>query len=43
MMTESAFSIEELEDLFCLFKVRELQACHRDISQRFEQSCHVTN
>lgn len=28
MMTESAFSIEELEDLYCLFKVKELQACH---------------
>lgn len=24
MMTESAFSIEELEELFCLFKVKEL-------------------
>lgn len=26
MMTESAFSIEELEQLYCLFKVKELQA-----------------
>lgn len=23
MMTESAFSIEELEELYCLFKVKE--------------------
>lgn len=26
MMTESAFSIEELEELYCLFKVKELLA-----------------
>lgn len=42
MMTESAFSIEELEELYCLFKVEELQACHLVISKTFEQNCHVT-
>lgn len=26
MMTESAFSIDELEELYCLFKVKEMQA-----------------
>lgn len=42
MMTESAFSIEELEELYCLFKVKELQPCHLVISKTFEQNCHVT-
>lgn len=42
MMTESAFSIEELEELYCLFKVKELQACYLVISKTFEQNCHAT-
>ncbi|KAJ3587618.1 hypothetical protein NHX12_011215 [Muraenolepis orangiensis] len=28
MMTESAFSIEELEDLFCLFKAKHIMSCY---------------
>uniref|UniRef100_A0A674N8J0 TBC1 domain family member 9B n=1 Tax=Takifugu rubripes TaxID=31033 RepID=A0A674N8J0_TAKRU len=28
MMTESAFSIEELEDLFCLFKAKHMTSCY---------------
>lgn len=34
MMTESAFSIEELEELYCLFKVKELQAADLTVGVR---------
>lgn len=42
MMTESAFSIEELEELYCLFKVQELQAS-RQPEQRANQTIPLSS
>lgn len=44
MMTESAFSIEELEDLYCLFKVRtsslSIRCVHMTLlSSMFDRLC----
>ncbi|KAK1904018.1 TBC1 domain family member 9 [Dissostichus eleginoides] len=42
MMTESAFSIEELEELYCLFKAQHMASCYwgssSGASQRFDPS-----
>ncbi|KAK5896444.1 hypothetical protein CesoFtcFv8_009606 [Champsocephalus esox] len=42
MMTESSFSIEELEELYCLFKAQHMASCYwgssSGVSQRFDPS-----
>lgn len=44
MMTESAFSIEELEELYCLFKVRNIPVplktlVHKEAEAQTDSGC----